>query len=296
MSENVLETHHLSKQYGAIQALNDFTLNIPQGATYGILGPNGSGKTTLLSIILGVVRASKGEYNWNLSFSDNDHFRIGALLERPNFYPYISGRRNLQISAHIKGVEKKEIDRVLALLELSDRAESKFKTYSTGMKQRLAIAAALLGDPDVLVLDEPTGDLDPQGIAEIRKLVQKIAKQNKTILLSSHLLDEIEKICSHVAILKEGELISAGSVEEVIHPGDLIELKATNLKKLKQVLEQHDHITHIKEENEMIIATIDNKVAPAELNKFLAERNIYLSHLTYQKQRLEDHFLRLMEN
>ena len=210
--EKVLTISGLQKNYGKIHAVNDLSLSVERGSVYGILGPNGSGKTTTLAIILGVVNSNGGSYSWfGNENSKNDRKRIGAILEQPLFYPYLTAEKNLQIVASIKGVEYSDIERVLKIVELFERKDSKFRTFSYGMKQRLAIASALLGNPEVLIFDEPTNGLDPKGIAEIRELIIKIAKQGITILLASHLLDEVQKTCSHVAVLKSGKKLYEGS-------------------------------------------------------------------------------------
>jgi ABC-2 type transport system ATP-binding protein len=297
VAEPVLDIEHLSKRYGSIQAVDDFSLQVPQGAVYGFLGPNGSGKTTLLGILLGAILPNKGSYKWFGKEKNHAELRrsIGSLLEQPNFYPYLSGWQNLKITATIKGVVFSDIDRVLELVGLKERQNSRFKTYSTGMKQRLAIGAALLGDPEVLVLDEPSGGLDPQGMAEMRQLILDLAAQDKTILLASHLLDEVEKVCSHVAIVHEGKLRSSGRVKEVLGGGNLVEVAAEDQDKLKSTLQQHEQVQEVEEHPEYLLATVDKSLTPAKLNQYLVEQGIYLSHLSYQQQSLEDHFLQILE-
>ena len=226
-SVNVLSIQNISKHYGRVQALNQLTLDIPQGCVYGLLGPNGSGKTTTLGIVLGVIPATSGSFNWfGKPASAALRKKIGTILEQPNFYSYLTAVQNLEITCLIKEVSFSDIDRVLELTGLLERKMSKVRTYSLGMKQRLAIATALLGDPEVLVLDEPTNGLDPQGIAEIRKLILELGQTGKTILLASHILDEVEKTCTHVAILKKGNLLAAGEVEAIISPNDSLVMKA----------------------------------------------------------------------
>ena len=225
----VLELQHISKSYGRIQALSDLSFSVPEGSVFGILGPNGSGKTTLLSIILDVLKADKGSFLWfGKPGSPDMRKQIGSLLETPNFYHYLSGANNLRVTQSISGRGTKEdIDDVLRKVSLLERKKSRFSTYSLGMKQRLAIAAALLGSPRVMVLDEPTNGLDPVGIAEIRELIKELNRKGFTIIMASHLLDEVEKICTHVAILKKGELVTQGSVDEVLVDEDIIEIICT---------------------------------------------------------------------
>ncbi|MEI7662546.1 MAG: ATP-binding cassette domain-containing protein, partial [Bacteroidota bacterium] len=200
--ENVLSISSISKRYGKIQAVSDLSLEVKKGQVFGILGPNGSGKTTTLSIILELLKANSGSFKWfGRAASKESRKRIGSVIESPNFFPYLSPVVNLKIVADIKDQEYDDIERVLHLTGLYDRRNSKFRTFSFGMKQRLAVASALLGNPDVLILDEPTNGLDPQGIAHIRELILHIAGQGTTIIIASHLLDEVQKICSHVAVL-----------------------------------------------------------------------------------------------
>ncbi|HCK21175.1 MAG TPA: ABC transporter ATP-binding protein, partial [Bacteroidetes bacterium] len=223
--ETVLNTAALTKHYGAIRAVDGIDLHVERGSVYGILGPNGSGKTTTLGMLMGAIQPTAGSFSWfGNGQRDENRKRIGCILEHPIFYPYLSGEQNLRITAGIKGVPEKEIDKVLALVELSARKKSAAATYSLGMKQRMALAAALLGDPEVLVLDEPTNGLDPQGIAEIRGLVRRVSEMGKTILIASHLLDEIEKVCTHVAVIKNGNLLAQGAVGEILGEERLLEV------------------------------------------------------------------------
>jgi ABC-type multidrug transport system ATPase subunit len=202
----VLEINNLSKNYGRIKAVDQASFSVEKGQVFGILGPNGSGKTTTLGIILDVIQPSEGSYQWfEEPNSHQQRKKIGSILETPNFYPYLSAVNNLKIVADIKGIDYSDIERVLKVTNLVDRKDDKFKTYSLGMKQRMSIASALLGDPEVLVLDEPTNGLDPQGIAEVRNLIIELGNQGKTIILASHLLDEVEKVCTHAAVLKKGK-------------------------------------------------------------------------------------------
>ena len=199
----VLSVSALSKRYGSIRALDSFSLEVNQGEVYGILGPNGSGKTTTLGILLDVLKADSGTYSWFDGMPTVKARRqIGSILETPNFYPYLSARQNLAIACTIKEVGTSDIDRVLKEVNLYERRHDKFETYSLGMKQRLALASAMLGDPDVLILDEPTNGLDPLGIAEVRGLILQQAQKGATIIMASHILDEVEKTCSHVAVFK----------------------------------------------------------------------------------------------
>ena len=235
--EPILSIEGISKSYGNIQALKNVSYEVPQGAVFGLLGPNGSGKTTMLSIILDILKANSGTFKWfGNPGSPETRKRIGSLLETPNFYHYLSAVDNLKITSAISGRGNDQaIEDVLKVVKLYERRNSRFSTYSLGMKQRLAIGAALLGNPEVLLFDEPTNGLDPVGIAEIRELIKVLAKQGKTIIMASHLLDEVEKVCTHVAIMKRGKLLAAGPVNEVLANEDIVELASLNSLKLKSV-------------------------------------------------------------
>ncbi len=291
---NILEINNLSKRYGKIQSLNNFSLKVEKGNVYGLLGPNGSGKTTTLGIVLGIINANSGSYKWFEKEPTNEaRKKIGAILETPNFYPYLSAVKNLEIVADIKNVSYKNIEDVLSTVNLSERKNYPVSTYSLGMKQRVALASALLSDPEVLVLDEPTNGLDPQGIAEIREIVQKIVKKGKTIIIASHILDEIEKICTHVAIIKKGNLIISGSINEVLSKDNRIEIISDNLDKLEHILKEYNGIKRIVKAGLKLELYVDDNVKSEEINKYLVENNIYLSHLVLSRQSLEETFLEL---
>jgi ABC-2 type transport system ATP-binding protein len=291
----VLEINNLSKSYGGLQALDQFSLKISQGEICGILGPNGSGKTTTLGILLDIIKADRGEFYWfGQRPTDVLRRRVGALLEAPIFYPYLSGEKNLQIVADIKGCGYDQIDALIDLVGLSSRKKSKFKTYSLGMKQRLAIASALMGDPEVLILDEPTNGLDPNGIAEIRNLIIEIGKKGVTILLASHLLDEVQKVCTHVVILDKGKKLGDGNVNQVLNAAPSVELAADNMKQLRNSLENMVWFSEIREENGIFIATLKEEIMPGDLNKYLVNDGIYLNHLSMRKQSLEKYFFNLL--
>ena len=295
--EKILSTTLLRKEYGQLIALNDLTLSVEKGQIFGLLGPNGSGKTTTLGILLGVLRATKGSFNWFDNGShDGNRKNIGALLETPNFYPYLNAVDNLKVVGKIKDVDdiSSAIERVLKRVNLWERRNDKFKTYSLGMKQRLAIAAALLKNPEVLVLDEPTNGLDPQGIAEIRSLISEIAEEGKTIIIASHLLDEIEKVCSHVAILKNGKLLKVGTLEEIMTQDRVLHLVYTDVNQLKKVIENIAGITYLADDANGIKVVVDEKYTPSDVNKLLAEEGIYLSGLSEYKKNLETMFLEII--
>ena len=291
----ILSIDNLSKDYGKIKALQNVSFSVPQGSVYGILGPNGSGKTTLLGIIMDVLKSSGGTYKLFDEIPDESHRRrIGTLLETPNFYHYLSAVQNLKVTARIKQQSNDDIERVLDIVDLSKRKDSAFSTYSLGMKQRLAIAAALLGNPEVLVFDEPTNGLDPVGIAEIRTLILKLAQQGKTIIMASHMLDEVEKVCTHVAILKYGQLITHGDVNEILVNEDIVEVSATNLENLKNILIQFPGNVNVYLKEHVVQVNFLPGTANLEaINKFCFERSVVLSHLQLKKKSLESKFLEL---
>jgi ABC-2 type transport system ATP-binding protein len=293
---SVLTLHNITKFYGSIRALHNVSFEVPEGTVFGILGPNGSGKTTLLGIIMNVLRANSGNYSWfgeKLS-SEKQRQQIGTLLETPNFYHYLSGERNLQIAAAIKTHGKENIPKVLELVKLSQRKNSKFSTYSLGMKQRLAIASSLLGDPSVLVLDEPTNGLDPAGIAETRDLIRSLAKNGKTIILASHLLDEVEKVCTHVAILQKGELITAGDVNEVLVNEELVEVGSSDLQQLQTIIITLPGISQVKQNADHLqILFRQETVSLEKINPFCFENGVILNHLQLRKKSLESKFIEL---
>jgi ABC-2 type transport system ATP-binding protein len=291
----VLSTENLSKHFGRIKAVNKLSLEISKGSIFGILGPNGSGKTTLLGLILDIINATDGSYKWFGQDAGNEkRKKIGALLETPNFYPYLSALKNLEIIADIKEVSYDEISKVLSLVDLEHRKNNYFRTYSLGMKQRLAIAAALLGDPEVLILDEPTNGLDPQGIAEIRNIILKVAKKGITIILASHLLDEVQKVCTHVTILKQGNSLFTGKVDEVLKDSIIIELAGEDNLTIKQTLANFDLVTNIKEEQNLLLVELKEGSSTTELNQFLMENKILVSHIAQRKKSLENYFLELL--
>ena len=291
----ILNINGISKSYKKVKALNNLSLQINQGEIYGILGPNGSGKTTTLGVILDVLKADSGSYSWfGESPSKASRQKIGSLLETPNFYPYLTAHQNLSLVCKIKQVAESEVDRVLTVVNLIERANSKFKTYSLGMKQRLAIASALLGDPDVLVLDEPTNGLDPQGIAEIRTIIQGLAAQGKTIIMASHILDEVEKICTHVAVLKQGNLLTFGPIQTVLNKQEQVYVAANDMEMLKLVLGQIEGVSNIKPSTSKVYLLLEQGKDSAYLNKALFDKGIVATELGIQKPDLEANFLALV--
>ncbi len=295
--ETILSVNNISKRYGKIQAVDDLSLEVKRGQVFGILGPNGSGKTTTLSIILELIKSNKGNFHWfGEPPSKESRKRIGSVIESPNFYPYLSPVNNLKIVAEIKDFDYADIERVLKLTGLYERRNSRFKTFSFGMKQRLAVASALLGNPDVMILDEPTNGLDPQGIAHIRELILLIASQGTTIIIASHLLDEVQKICTHVAVLDKGRKLFDGKVSEVLAVSDSFELSALNIETLKQTVALHPAFVSLIPIGEMILVYFKEDIQPAELNQFFFQKDVILSHLSERKRSLEQHFLELLED
>src|SRR5687767_13112178 len=295
----VLSLFNITKSYGPVQALKDVSFAVPEGSVFGILGPNGSGKTTLLSIILDVLKANGGNYLWfGQSGAPAQRKKIGSLLETPNFYHYLSALDNLKVTKIIseRGTDE-DIIEVLKKVKLYERRKSRFRTYSLGMKQRLAIAATLLGDPKVLVLDEPTNGLDPVGIAEIRQLIIELKESGHTIIMASHLLDEVEKICTHVAILKTGTLITTGEVEYVLRDEDIIEIGAADPMALENALKHFNMpITRDKKTNLVYITFPTKTSSLEEINRYCFNKGIVLNHLLLKKKRLEARFFELTNN
>ena len=296
--ETILTVNHLTKKFGYLTAVKDLSFSIEKGNVYGILGPNGSGKSTTLGIVLNVVNRTAGDFSW-FGGTISTHValkKVGAIIERPNFYPYMTAIQNLKVVCKIKEVPQDKIEEKLEMVGLLERKNSKFSTYSLGMKQRLAIASALLNDPEILILDEPTNGLDPQGIHQIREIIKKIASQGTTILLASHLLDEVEKVCSHVIILRKGEKLYSGPVDEMLTSYGFFELRAIDEKVLVTFLSKHASFGPIKQENGLITAILKEEMNASTLNQDLFNNGIVLSHLVKRKESLEEQFLNLTNN
>lgn len=293
--ETILTVNHLTKKFGYLTAVKDLSFSIEKGNVYGILGPNGSGKSTTLGIVLNVVNKTAGDFSWfGGTFSTHVALKkVGAIIERPNFYPYMTAIQNLKLVCKIKEVPQDKIEEKLEMVGLLERKNSKFSTYSLGMKQRLAIASALLNDPEILILDEPTNGLDPQGIHQIREIIKKIASQGTTILLASHLLDEVEKVCSHVIILRKGEKLYSGPVDEMLTSYGFFELRAIDEEALVTFLSKHASFGPIKQENGLITAILKEEMNASTLNQDLFNNGIVLSHLVKRKESLEEQFLNL---
>lgn len=297
---SILAIDNISKNYGAVKALQNVSFDVPAQTVFGILGPNGSGKTTLLGIVMDVLKATNGTYSWNGEpATESVRKRIGTLLETPNFYAYLSAEDNLKIAARIKGKGIEDIDKVLQIVNLYQRRSSAFSTFSLGMKQRLAIASALLGDPDILVFDEPTNGLDPAGIAEIRELIRDLNRKGKTIIMASHILDEVEKVCTHVAIIQKGVLKTAGSVREVMNTSAgaaqtvLMEIGAADIEQLKIAVGRMEGIESIAAVENYLQVTCSDNITAAAVNKFCFENGIILNRLSEKRKSLETRFLEI---
>ncbi|MEQ8241072.1 MAG: ABC transporter ATP-binding protein [Cyclobacteriaceae bacterium] len=296
MSE-VLEISKLSKKFGKLQAVNELDLTINKGQIYGLLGPNGSGKTTTLGMILDVVTPDSGSYRWfGQKPTAKLRTKIGSILETPCFYPYLNAFDNLKISAHIKGVSFSSIDAVLDRVGLLGRKNDKFKTYSLGMKQRLSIASALLADPPVLILDEPTNGLDPQGIAEIRNLIKDISHQGKSIILASHLLDEVQKICTNFCVMRNGKKLFEGEVASILNDTAQYELSSMDHEALQEILASNNRVLKIQDEGDFLLITADETIDAAKLNEYCHQNGVLLTRLYNRKNSLENEFLKILES
>ena len=293
----VLEIKNLTKAYGKFLAVDNLSLTVKKGNVFGILGPNGSGKTTTLGMVLDVLNTSSGTYSWfGEEQASNYRKKIGAILEHPIFYPELTGYKNLEVTALIKEVSLERIDEVLKRVELFERKDSAFNTYSLGMKQRLSLAAALLSDPEVLVLDEPTNGLDPEGIRQMRELILSIAAEGKTIIISSHILDEIQKMCTHFGILKNGKLLMQGAIGDLLTSKNEFSLNSQDVEQLKSCLKTHPRLSKVENKEGKLFATFNDTIKGSELNQFLFEKGIVASELVEVKSSLEDEFLEIVKN
>ncbi len=295
--DTILRTEGLTKHYGRIKAVDGLDFELAPGVVCGILGPNGSGKTTTLGMILGVTRPTSGQFQWFEEPESSGHRRrIGSLLETPNFYPYLDAVENLKIVAHLRRVEQPDFDEALRTVNLWERRNDKFRTYSLGMKQRLAIAGGLLGNPEVLILDEPTNGLDPLGIAEVRETIRHIGQTGKTILMASHILDEVEKTCTHVAILRKGRLLASGPVGSIINTDQIVELNADDLDGLRAWAQNLPALrdSEVDAETGRLTLYFSEAIALTKVNQEAAAAGITLSWLSERRRSLEDEFLALV--
>lgn len=295
---SILKISNLTKKFGHLNAVKNLSFNIEKGNVYGILGPNGSGKSTTLGIVLNVINKTSGDFYWYGGDLTTHQAlkKVGAIIEHPNFYPYMSAYQNLKLVCKIKEISHDSIERTLDIVGLLDRKDHFFDSFSLGMKQRLAIASALLNDPDILILDEPTNGLDPQGIHQIREIIKTIAEAGTTILLASHLLDEVEKVCSHVVVLNKGINIFSGRVDELISSNGFFELKTSQQDELINLIDLHPNFSNTKIEGKLITVFLKLPMDAEEFNKLLFTNGIILSHLVKRKESLEEQFLQLTEN
>ena len=296
LKDIVLSIQGLTKRYGSITAVDHLDLEIERGAVFGILGPNGSGKTTTLGVLLDVTRPDAGTFSWFGRPPDKtQRKKIGAILETPIFYPYLTGKQNLQMVARIKDLPGDDVDEALRTVDLYERRDSRFKTYSLGMKQRLAVASTLIGNPEVLILDEPTNALDPKGIAEIRNIILNVASRGITIFLASHILDEVQKTCTHMAVLEKGKKLFSGPVDEVLNAAHWVEIASDNMAGLQLALKYVDFVENIQEEGEKYIIKLKSEISQAEINSYFFNKGIVLTHLAIRKKSLEKYFLELLD-
>lgn len=293
---SVLKINKLTKKFGRITAVDQLDLTIEEGQVYGILGPNGSGKTTTLGMILEVVAPTSGSFEW-FGGQKNVEARksIGSILETPCFYSYLTAEQNLRIVAHIKECSYDRIEPILKQVNLFDRKDDKFKTFSLGMKQRLSLAAALLSDPPVLMLDEPTNGLDPEGIAEVRELIKSIATQGKTIIMASHLLDEVQKVCTHFCILRKGVKLHEGKVDDILGDTNVVDIASSDLDKLDQSLSAFDGVERFERQNGSIRVFMQENRSSEELNTYCFKQGISLKKLIPQSKSLEQEFLKILK-
>lgn len=296
--ETILTITNLDKKFGKVHAVKNASFSIEKGNVYGILGPNGSGKSTTLGIILNVVNKTSGSYSWfGGKMETHDALKkVGAIIERPNFYPYMTAYDNLKLVCKIKGADYSKVQEKLQLVGLWERKDSNFRTFSLGMKQRLAIASALLNDPEILILDEPTNGLDPQGIRQIRDLIRDIAATGTTILLASHLLDEVEKVCSHVVVLQKGVILYTGTVHGMISAAEFFELRAEDNHALLNVLQQHPAVESVAKDEDKLLVHTNQPLEAGELNRYLFSYGVCLNYLVKRTRSLEEQFLQLTDN
>ena len=297
IDNHVIETYALTKRYGSVLAVDNLSLQVLRGGVFGLLGPNGSGKTTTMGLLLGLVRPTSGTirlFGGDTTKTRLENLRrVGAIVETPAFYPYLSGRANL---LYFQGISRRgtrnDVERLLDLMSLSSRADSKFSTYSLGMKQRLGIAYALLGDPELLVLDEPTSGLDPAGMAEVRDLIRELGVEGHTVLLSSHLLNEVEQVCDSVAILSLGQLIAQGNVRDLLRQRGAIRLKTNDDTKAAGIISHLPWVASVRTEGEYLVATAPPERS-GELTAALAEQGVLVTEMAPVQVSLERYFLEM---
>ena len=293
----ILRTEHLTKRFGKLVAVDDLNLEIHRGEVFGFLGPNGAGKSTTMGMILGLITPTAGKVEV-FGLDIRSHLpkilrRVGAVTENPGFYPYLSGRDNLNYIARITGeIGSQRIDQILELVELAGRDKDAFSNYSLGMKQRLAIASALLHDPEFIILDEPTNGLDPAGMKEIRELIAGLGREGKTIFLNSHLLHEVEQVCERVAIIKQGKMIMQDLVKDLLKRGDIVQIKVSEPERAITILERLDWITSVARDEDNLLVGVAPKRS-VEISAALAKENIFIAEMKAKEETLESFFLRI---
>ncbi len=295
-SDIVIQTDGLTKRFGQITAVDDLSMEVRRGRVYGLLGPNGSGKTTTMGMLLGVLRPTAGSFRLFGSAARHEESlrRVGAIIESPAFYPYMSGRQNLEYFRFISGRgSSKDVDDVLERVGLGGRGDDKFRTYSLGMKQRLGIGYALLGDPEIVCLDEPTNGLDPEGMIQVRELIRSLGGGNRTVLLSSHLLHEVEQVCDSVTIISKGKLVVQGVVADLVRSaqGEQVRVKTTNDVKAREVLSALDWVGEVgtmKDGGLSVEASVERS---GELTAALSRSEVYVTEMGPVETSLEEYFL-----
>ena len=302
MNEPVIRTDGLTKRYGRVLAVDGLSVEVPRGKIFGLLGPNGSGKTTLMSMLLGLVRPTAGSFTLfgnspERGGLDRELHRIGALIETPTFYPYLSGRNNLAYFQGISGRgDPAQLDSLLEQVGLGGRGGDKFQTYSLGMKQRLGLAYTLIGDPELLLLDEPTNGMDPAGMAEVRELIRSLASENRTVILSSHLLNEVEQVCDSVAILSHGRLITQGDVAELLQERGRpqVRLRTTDNGRAMEILDALAWVEGVSTESGYLIAGVEAERS-WEITAALSRNEVYIAEMAPSQISLEQYFLDVTE-
>ena len=294
-SDMVIQTDGLTKNFGKITAVDDLSMEVRRGRVYGLLGPNGSGKTTTMGMLLGVLKPTAGSFRLFGSTERHEESlrRIGAIIESPAFYPYMSGRQNLEYFQFISGRgSPKDIDDLLATVGLTGRGDDRFRTYSLGMKQRLGIAYALLGDPEIVCLDEPTNGLDPEGMIQVRELIRSLGGGNRTVLLSSHLLHEVEQVCDSVTIISRGKLVVQGDVSELVRSakGEQVRVKTTDDVKAREILAALDWVSEVEaQDGALLVSALIER--SGELTKALSLSQVYVTEMGPVSMSLEEYFL-----
>ncbi|MFC1563402.1 ABC transporter ATP-binding protein [candidate division KSB1 bacterium] len=297
MSEFVIETNRLSYNFGSLQAVCDLDLRVKKGTIYGFLGPNGAGKTTTIRLILGLIRAKRGSirlFDSKLNTWRSTVFRqVGAMVESPSLYLHLTAYENLEITRKLKGVPKSDIDRVLDLVKMRENSNKLVRKFSHGMKQRIGLALALLGEPELLILDEPFNGLDPQGFRDLRTLILSLAEEGCTIFLSSHILSEIQQVAGYVGIINHGKLLYEGPIESLKDSGKLkIQIEVDNTEKALKILGDKEYNVEISNKNQLLL-NVRDKPEAAEINTILIEKGILVYQLSYIQENLEEIFLDL---